>query len=105
MKFDQLPHDILIGTIEEISKQNLKVSSKRLSSKAGGELATKTDPNSGAERPASASYQARVRLDDPDGMLRLGLRGQAKVFMSFKGWQTIGGRLWRTITRTFNFQL
>lgn len=105
IKFDQLPHDILYGTIEEISHQNLKVSSPRLSSRAGGELATKTDPASGAERPASTSYQARVPLDDPDGLLRLGLRGQAKVFMGFKGWQTIGGRIWRTITRTFNFHL
>jgi putative peptide zinc metalloprotease protein len=105
MKFDELPHDILRGTIEEISRQDLKVSSKRLSAKGGGELATKTDPNTGAEKPASTSYQARVPLDDPDGLLRLGLRGQAKVFMEFKGWQTIGGRIWRVITRTFNFKL
>ena len=105
MKFDELPDDVLHGTIEEISQQNLKVSSKRLSSKGGGELATKTDPNTGAEKPASASYQARVPLDNPEGLLRLGLRGQAKVFMEFKGWQTIGGRIWRVVTRTFNFKL
>jgi len=105
LKFDELPHDVLRGVIEEISQQDLKVTSKRLSSRAGGELATKTDPNTGAERPASTSYQARVPLDDPNGLLRLGLRGQAKIFMKVKGWQTIGGRIWRTITRTFNFRL
>lgn len=105
LKFDELPEDVLYGTIEEISQQDLKVTSKRLSSRAGGELATKTDPNTGAERPASTSYQARVPLDDPNGLLRLGLRGQAKIFMKYKGWQTIGGRIWRTITRTFNFRL
>jgi len=105
LKFDELPHDVLGGAIEEISQQDLKVTSKRLSSRAGGELATKTDPNTGAERPASTSYQARVPLDDPNGLLRLGLRGQAKIFMKVKGWQTIGGRIWRTITRTFNFRL
>jgi len=105
MKFDELPDDVLRGTIEEISQQNLKVSSKRLSSRGGGELATKTDPNTGAEKPASTSYQARVPLDDPEGLLRLGLRGQAKVFMEFKGWQTIAGRIWRIVTRTFNFKL
>jgi len=37
--------------------------------------------------------------------LRLGLRGQAKVAMDYQGWQTLGGRVWRYITRTFHFKL
>ncbi len=104
IKFDQLPHDVMHGTIEEVSQQNVKVTSRRLSNKGGGEVATTTDP-SGVERPMSPSYQARVSLDDPDGLLRLGLRGQAKIHMDSQGWQTIGGRLWRYLTRTFHFRL
>ena len=104
IKLDSLPHDVLRGEIKEISQQELKVSSKRLSAKSGGELATTTD-KSGAERPASTSYQARVPLDDPDGLLRLGLRGRAKIHMDFQGWQTIGQRIWRYVTQTFHFRL
>jgi putative peptide zinc metalloprotease protein len=104
VKFDQLPHDVFEGTIEEISQQNLKVASRRLAGKAGGELATKTDP-SGVERPMNPSYQARVPLDDPEGLLRVGLRGQAKIYMHFEGWQTIAGRVWRYLTNTFHFRL
>jgi putative peptide zinc metalloprotease protein len=104
IKLDALPHDVLHGEIKEYSQQNYKVSSKGLSAKSGGELATTTD-KSGAERPASTSYQARVPLDDPEGLLRLGLRGRAKIHMDFQGWQTIGQRIWRYVTQTFHFKL
>jgi putative peptide zinc metalloprotease protein len=104
IKFDQLPHDVFHGTIEEVSQQNVQVTSRRLSNTGGGEVATRQDP-SGILRPLSPSYQARVPLHDPDGLLRLGLRGQAKIHMDYQSWQTIGGRLWRYVTRTFHFKL
>lgn len=104
IKLDALPHDVLHGEITEISQQNLKVSPKGLSAKSGGELPTTTD-KSGMERPASTSYQARVPLDNPDELLRLGLRGRAKIHMKFEGWQTIGQRVWRYINQTFHFRL
>ncbi len=104
LKFDQLPHDVFHGIIDEVSQQNLRVASKRLSNKGGGEVATKTDP-SGVERPVTPSYQARVPLQDPDGILRLGLRGQAKIHMDRANWQTIAARVWRLITQTFHFRL
>ena len=104
LQFDQLPHEIFQGTIEEVSQQNLQVASKRLSNKGGGEVATKTDP-SGIERPMTPSYQARVPLHDPHGILRLGLRGQAKIHMDRGNWQTIAGRVWRYLTQTFHFRL
>ncbi|NLX97557.1 MAG: HlyD family efflux transporter periplasmic adaptor subunit, partial [Rhodopirellula sp.] len=63
------------GAIEEISESELKVSPPRLSTKHGGELPTQTDPTTGIERPQSTSYQARVPIDDPEGMYLLGLRG------------------------------
>lgn len=101
IKLDELPHDVLHGRIAEIAPDALKISPRRLSTKAGGELATKTDP-AGVERPMSTSYQARVYLDDPEGLLGLGLRGRAKIHAD---WQTVGRRLWRLATRTFNFKL
>lgn len=101
IKLDQLPHDVFEGRITEVSPDALKISSKRLSTKSGGELATKTDP-SGVERPMSPSYQVRVPLDDPDGLMRLGLRGRAKIHAD---WQTLSQRVWRFITSTFNFHL
>jgi len=104
IKLDELPHDTLEGEVFEVSRSNLKVASRRLSAKSGGELATKTTP-SGAEVPLSTSYQARVPLDDVEGTLRLGLRGRAKIHMDRDEWQTLGQRLWRVVTRTFNFKL
>jgi putative peptide zinc metalloprotease protein len=101
IKLDELPHDVFNGQIAEVSGDVMKVSSKRLSTKAQGELATKTDP-SGVERPMSPSYQARVSLDSESSLLRLGLRGRAKIECP---WQTVGQRVWRLLSHTFNFRL
>jgi len=105
LKLDQLPHDRLHGEIEELAQSDLKFVSRRLSPKGKGEVPTVTDPTTGAERPQSTSYQARVPLDDPEGLLRIGLRGRAKVYMDRALWQTLGARFWRLVTRTFNFRL
>ena len=72
IKIDELPHDTFTSKIAEIAESELKVCPQRLSNKAGGELATKTDPHTGVERPMSTSYQARVPLDDDTGLMRLG---------------------------------
>jgi putative peptide zinc metalloprotease protein len=101
IKLDELPHDTLQGTIDEIAKIDLKVSPRNLSAKMGGELATETDA-SGVERPLNTSYQVRVFMDDPEGLLRLGLRGRAKVHTAP---QTLGRRAWRIVAETFNFVL
>ncbi len=80
----------------------MKVTPQRLSSKTGGELATKTDPNSGVERPQSTSYQARAPLDNPDDLVRLGFRGRGKIHAD---WLPLATRLWRLLMHTFNFKL
>ena len=102
LKLDELPHDTLHGEIGEIANADLKISSQRLSAKSGGELATKTDKASGTERPMSTSYQARVPLEDNDNLLRLGLRGRAKIHAT---WVSLATRAWRFITHTFNFRM
>ncbi|MCE9556494.1 MAG: biotin/lipoyl-binding protein [Planctomycetes bacterium] len=90
------------GTIAEVAQVNLQASSQRLSIKHGGQLDTRSDPKSGQERPSSTSYQARVLLDNPHGVLRLGMRGEARIHVA---WETLGWRLWRYLTRTFYFKL
>ena len=96
IKLDELPHDTfrsskreeVVVEIDEIAADELSVSPRNLSAKVGGELPTETDA-SGSERPLNPSYQARVFLDDPDGLLRPGLRGRAKIHTAD---QTLGRR-------------
>lgn len=102
LKLEGLPFKTFHSTIAEIAESELKISPQRLSTKSGGELPTKTDPHTGAERPQSTSYQARVPIDDPEGLIRLGLRGQARVYTD---WIPLGTRLWRLIAHTFNFKM
>ena len=99
---DAHPGRIFEGTISDIADSELKTGPRRLTNKAGGELPTKTD-ESGREVPLSTSYLARVPLpDDDDGLLHIGLRGRAKIHAPPR---TLGQRLWRYLSQTFNFEL
>ncbi len=57
-----MPGVVLEGRIESIAESELDLSPHRLSTRAGGDLPTLTDRETGAERPQSTSYQARVPL-------------------------------------------
>lgn len=105
IKLDDMFWKTFRGTIEEVAKREVEAASPRLAGKAGGELATKTDPKTGIEKPISTVYQARVPLPDPDNLLIPGLRGRAKIHVDSKHWLTIGQRVWRFVTRTFNFRM
>jgi putative peptide zinc metalloprotease protein len=102
IKIDELPHRTFYSTITEIAKIDLKVMPKSLTSKAGGEMATKTDEASGTEKPFNTSYQALAPIDDPEGLLANGLKGRAKISTH---WQTLGRQARRYLSRTFNFRL
>ncbi|MEN6556768.1 MAG: HlyD family efflux transporter periplasmic adaptor subunit [Thermoguttaceae bacterium] len=102
LKLEGLPFKTFRGTITEIAESELKIMPKRLATTSGGELPTKTDPDTGIQRPQSTSYQARVPLDDPDGLVRLGIRGQARVYTD---WITLGTRFWRLVHQLFNFKV
>jgi putative peptide zinc metalloprotease protein len=101
IKLDEFPHRTFNSQITEIAQVDLKVTPRHLSNKSGGEVITKTD-ESGVERPQNTSYQARAPIDDPDGLLSVGLKGRAKIYTS---WKTLGFTTWRYLTRTFNFKL
>lgn len=98
---DELPGRTWRGTIREISKTDLKLLPRQLSNSAGGDVAAKRDA-AGGERPRSTSYQVRVQpLDDPDGLLRMGLSGRAQIHA---GTQTAAAMLTRAFARTFRFE-
>ena len=101
VKLDGLPHDVFHGKVDDIAPDAMKTVPDRLATEHGGELPTETD-EMGRKRPQSTSYQANVYLDDPDRVLRLGLRGQAKIHAKP---QTLAARVWRFITETFSFKL
>lgn len=101
IKLNELPFLTFNSKISEVSTKELQFAPRHLSSQRGGEVITKMD-QSGVERPMNTSYQASADLNDPDGLLTLGLRGKAKIYTK---WQTLGERGWRFLTRTFNFKL
>jgi putative peptide zinc metalloprotease protein len=102
VKLEGFPSTTWQSEIKEIAESELKVTPQRLSTKSGGELPSKTDPHTGVESPMSTSYQARVPIDDPEGLVRLGIRGQARVYTD---WLPLGTRLWRLVAHTFNFKM
>jgi putative peptide zinc metalloprotease protein len=100
VRLEELPGRVFQGGVREIAKTDAKIAPRSLSNKAGGDVVTETD-EAGQERPRSASYQVRVSpLDDPDGLLRIGLRGEAKIYV---GSQTAAGQLSRAFRQTFHF--
>jgi putative peptide zinc metalloprotease protein len=101
IKVFELPHDTFTRKIAEIAERESQVCPQRLSNKAGGEVATKTDPH-GTERPVSTLYQARVPIDDETGLMCLGLRGTARIHTD---WIPLGTRFYRFLSHTFNFKL
>jgi len=96
-----LPGEKLAGSIELLSHQEMQAVPAALSLKAGGNLATRTDEQ-GAERPVDVAYQASVPLDDDSGLLVTGATGQAKIHA---GYQPLAIRLWRSLCRTFRFEM
>ncbi|MDO4550606.1 MAG: biotin/lipoyl-binding protein [Planctomycetia bacterium] len=101
VNLNELPFHKFSGKVKEIAGQEMKVVSSRLTNKAKGEVSTKTEPD-GTERPQETSYKVDVPLDNSEDLMRVGLTGQAKIYVAP---QTIAQRFWRLISETFNFTL
>jgi putative peptide zinc metalloprotease protein len=101
IRLDAFSSDTFRGQIAEIAKNDMEAASATWSTQTGGTVSTVTDA-AGNQRPLSASYEARVPLDDLPVNLRAGLRGQAKIDAE---WQPLATRLWRLISRTFHFRM
>jgi putative peptide zinc metalloprotease protein len=94
---------VYVSTVERVSSEDLKISPTHLSSLNGGALPTQMGPG-GVPRPLSPVFEAVVPLpeEDPHGLLRIGLVGQAKISTRPR---TLLDRLVRYASRTFNFEL
>ncbi|MEM6471348.1 MAG: HlyD family efflux transporter periplasmic adaptor subunit [Planctomycetota bacterium] len=103
MKLDSQRLSQFAGVISEKATEPLRMTSTSMSSQTGGDLQTEIDPTTGQVKPRSVTYQARVPIDSlPKGLpLRPGYRGSAKVHVDNK---SLGQRLWRVISKTFNFE-
>jgi len=101
VQIDQLPGEVYSTTVQSVAQRELDVTSRRMSSKTGGELQTRTDV-SGAEKPLNTSYQARALITDDDALLCLGARGRARISVAS---QTLAARLWRYVAQTFQLTL
>ncbi len=98
----QLAHLRYVSEIEKVAREDLKSSPVHLSSLHGGGLPTKMD-DSGTARPVGLVFEAVVPLPEDDReLLRIGLVGRAKITTEPR---TLGNRLWRYFSRTFNFEL
>ena len=98
---DQQPYHVVASKIEEIASREAQASPARLSAKADGDLITRTDAQ-GREQLMTISYQAKALMVDEDELLRIGLRGQARIATE---WQSLGSRLVRYMSRTFHFEM
>jgi len=101
IQLDNLPLETFQGTIARIASSEVEATNPTLTKKAGGNVATETDP-SGAEKPVGAAYHASVDINNPSGQMLVGTRGEAKVHA---GYMSLGGRLWRYLARTFRFEI
>ena len=88
--------------VVEIASSAVKVVPAGLSTQAGGRLETVTDPTTGSVRPLNTSYQVRAPLADKLGNVQVGMQGQARIYT---GWQPLGRRIYRYVTKTFHFDL
>ncbi len=101
IKLDHLPTQTFDSTIHKIATEHMEESPARLSAEANYDVITETD-EAGRQRPMEISYQARVLLDDDESILRIGLRGHAKIHAAPR---TLWSRIWRLLSETFSFHL
>lgn len=88
--------------VVEIASTAVKAVPASMSAQAGGRLETVTDPTTGMTRPLNTSYQVRAPLSDKLGNVQVGMQGQARIYT---GWQPLGRRIYRYVTKTFHFDL
>ena len=101
LMFDESAYHVFVSHIAYIGPDEMESIPPNLASTSGGPVPAEAKPD-GRIQPMETSYQAEVPLEDSRGMFRNGLVGQAQVKIRDR---TIFDRLWRYITRTFNFDL
>jgi len=102
VKLEAFPGKTFDGGVAVMGTSEVEYIPPALSTQQGGDLPAVTDPKTGRIRPQNATFPAQVPLGDGGNELKLGMRGQAKVWVR---WEPMGSRLWRYISRTFHFYL
>jgi len=97
----QVPLKIFESVTHQIAPTEMKSTPKSLSSKYGGDIVTITNEQ-GVDAPQSTKYVVSVPLSNPDEIVLPGSCGVAKIRT---GSQTVGQRIWRLCSRTFQFEL
>ena len=96
------PRSRSTATIKEIAESALKITPQAALDQVGRRTAHQDQP-ADRRRGADEHLLSGPRpIDDPAGQYRLGLRGQARIYTK---WISLGARLWRLVTHTFNFKL
>lgn len=101
LMLEESPYHVFISRIQLIASDEMEAVSPQLASTSGGPVAAQADED-GTIRPLDTSYQADVPLDNSTGLMRNGLIGQARIKTAP---QTLASRLYRYLSRTFNFDL
>ncbi|MBA3481423.1 MAG: biotin/lipoyl-binding protein [Pirellulales bacterium] len=101
LMFEESAYHVYVSKIEEPGSDVLQQAPPRLASTNGGPLAAQPNQD-GTLRPLNTSYQAIARLDNPNGMLRNGLIGRARIEAQPR---TLWWRFMRYLGRTFNFEI
>jgi putative peptide zinc metalloprotease protein len=101
MMFNESSSHVYISTITSKASDAMQSVPPQLASTSGGPLPSQA-ASDGTVRPLSTSYQAVARLDNQTGLFRNGLIGQARVKTDPR---TLASRLYRYLSRTFNFEL
>ena len=101
VNLNECPFRVFEGETVDVATEEIKAVSARLSNKNKGEVSTITDQD-GTEKPQTPSYKVDVPLDNSEGLMEVGLTGQAKIHAEP---QTLAFRLWRLIAETFNFKI
>jgi putative peptide zinc metalloprotease protein len=98
VRIDSLPGEVYEGRVVEIASSDLKVAPRELAS--GVELPVRVD-RQGISRPASITYQVRVRLSRQPETIVVGSRGQAKFFVEP---QSLAARLQRVLRQNLTLR-
>ncbi len=101
LMFAESAFHVFVSSIAYIGPDEMEAVPPSLASTSGGPVPAEAELD-GRVRPLETSYQAEVPLDDSLGLFRNGLIGQARIKIRDL---TLGERLWRYLSRTFNFEL
>ncbi|MCL2005225.1 MAG: hypothetical protein FWG73_03575 [Planctomycetaceae bacterium] len=102
LKLHEFPDRTYVGELLEIENEPISALELQMTTNAGGEVPT-TRTADGTEAPNRASYRVRMLLDNTEDLsIRVGMTGVGKVHVDP---QTLGFRLWRIASETFNFHL